>query len=68
MAEADERVASLMETKARGLIRARREVPEDALCAERAHAALGEAAAILADAARNCRDLPRVMPLREAYL
>lgn len=59
----------VLETKARGLGAARRgllrDEPDD-ICTERATAALEECEAILGDAAQNCRDLPRLTPIREA--
>lgn len=63
LTDTDEETIKLLETKARGLRAACRKVG-GGMCSERARAALEEAEAILNDAASNCRDLPRIEPIR----
>jgi cob(I)alamin adenosyltransferase len=67
--EEEREIVQMLETKAKGLVRASKGLSgSTSVCADRACAALDEASAILADAARNCSDMPNLASVRESLL
>lgn len=68
LSEDDAETVKALETKAKGLLTAKRKLPPHGVCTERAAAALDEASAILFDAAQNCGDMPNVAGVRESLL
>jgi hypothetical protein len=67
LSDEDEATVKMLRSKARAL-RGAQTVIGSGICRERAEAALSEAAAILEDAARNCRMLPSIPSVREDLL
>jgi hypothetical protein len=68
LSPADAETVKMLDTKAKGLLSAKRKLPAGAVCTERAAAAIDEASAILLDAAKNCSDMPNLAGVREALL